>query len=127
MIDDELNGKSILIADDEEYIRRHIAKGLRSRGLTVLEAGTGEEVLSLVVEKPHVIIMDIQMPGMDGFSVARRLKDQPETATIPLILLSARAQDQDIEKGYAMGADKYLTKPVTFTQILGALKEALHD
>ncbi len=126
MTDEGLQGKSVLIADDEEYIRKHIAKGLRSRGLTVLEAGTGDEVLELVNREPDVIIMDVQMPGLDGLTVARRLKEEGQTSAIPLILLSARAQDSDIEQGYAVGADYYLTKPVTFTQILGALKEALN-
>jgi CheY-like chemotaxis protein len=126
VISQELEGKKVLIADDEEYIRIHIAKSLRTRGLNVLEAGTGEEVLDLVKEEPQVIIMDVQMPGLDGLSVARQLKDQEETSSIPLILLSARAQQQDIDRGYAMGADFYLTKPVTFSQILGAVKEALN-
>ena len=126
MTDEGLQGKSVLIADDEEYIRKHIAKGLRSRGLTVLEAGNGDEVLELVMRNPDVIIMDVQMPGLDGLTVARRLKEEGQTSAIPLILLSARAQDSDIEQGYAVGADYYLTKPVTFTQILGALKEALN-
>ena len=126
MNDEGLEGKSVLIADDEEYIRKHIAKGLRSRGLNVLEAGTGDEVLELVARGPQVIIMDVQMPGLDGLTVARRLKEESPTAAIPLILLSARAQDSDIELGYAVGADYYLTKPVTFSQILGALKEALN-
>ncbi|MDC7219577.1 MAG: response regulator [Spirochaetales bacterium] len=126
MVDSDLQGKRVLIADDEEYIRMHIAKGLRSRGLEVFEAGTGEEVLELVQNNPQVIIMDVQMPGLDGYSVAQKLKEKPETASIPLIMLSARAQDRDIEKGYAMGADYYLTKPVTFNQILGSLKEAVN-
>ncbi len=125
--DDELKGKSVLIADDEEYIRRHIAKGLRSRGLTVYEAGSGDEVLDMVSEKPYAIIMDVQMPGQDGLEVARLLKEKEDTASIPLILLSARAQESDIELGYAMGADHYLAKPVTFSQILGALREAIHE
>lgn len=121
-----LTGVRVLIADDEEYIRIHIAKGLRSRGLIVLEAGTGDEVLPLMDGNPQVVIMDVQMPGMNGFEVARRLKKNDATAKIPLILLSARAQQRDIEKGYATGADFYLTKPVTFTQILDTLGEALN-
>jgi len=124
--DEELKGKTVLIADDEDYIRMHIARGLRSRGLTVLEAGSGDEVLQLVAEKPQAIIMDVQMPGRDGLDVARLLKEREDTAAIPLILLSARAQEADIEQGYAVGADNYIAKPVTFSQIVGALKEAIH-
>jgi CheY-like chemotaxis protein len=121
----ELDGKTVLIADDEEYIRIHIAKGLRKLGLNVLEAGTGDEVLELVKKNPHVIIMDIQMPGRDGLEIAGLLKGNKKTSQIPLILLSARAQNEDIEKGYLTGADNYLTKPVTFSQILEALKVAV--
>jgi CheY-like chemotaxis protein len=125
-LENELQGKTVLIADDEEYIRIHIAKGLRSRGLNVLEAGSGDDVLELIKKKPHVIILDIQMPGLNGFEVAGMLKEREDTKHIPLILLSARAQESDIEKGYEMGADYYLTKPITFTQIIDALQEAIN-
>lgn len=121
-----MEGKTVLIADDEDYIRIHLAKGLRSRGLTVLEAGTGDEVLIQVENKPDVIIMDVQMPGRSGIEVASIIKENSHTAHIPLILLSARAQDEDIERGYQVGADFYLTKPVTFTKILDSLRVAIH-
>ena len=126
-LDNEWQGKTVLIADDEEYIRIHIAKGLRSRGFNVLEAGSGNDVLELIKQKPHVIFLDIQMPGLNGFELAGILKEREETRNIPLIFLSARAQESDIEKGYEMGADYYLTKPITFTQILSALQVALHE
>jgi len=119
-------GKTILIADDEDFIRVHIAKKLASKGLTVLEAGAGDEVLELALKKPHAILMDVKMPVIDGFEAARRLKADAETREIPLILLSARAQQEDLEEGFNAGADYYLTKPVTITQILATLEECLN-
>lgn len=122
---DIFQGKKILIADDEDFIRVHIAKKLSTKGLDVLQAGTGEEVLKLADQRPEVILMDVKMPVIDGFEAARRLKANPETAGIPLVLLSARAQREDLEEGYAAGADHYLTKPVTIQQILETIETCL--
>lgn len=117
--------KIVLIADDEEYIRVHIARKLASRGLIVLEAGTGQEVLEMAEKNPHAILMDVKMPVIDGFEAARRLKASEKTRHIPLILLSARAQQQDVEEGYKAGADHYMTKPVTISQIMDILEKCL--
>lgn len=82
-------------------------------------------MLSLAATKPDIILMDVKMPRLDGFEAAKRLKDDPETKDIPLILLSARAQQEDLEEGYQSGADYYLTKPVTISQIMDTLEECL--
>lgn len=118
-------GKKILIADDEDFIRVHIAKKLASKGLEVLQAGAGDEVLELAKQMPHVILMDVKMPVIDGIEAARQLKAQKDTASIPLVLLSARAQQEDLDEGYNAGADYYLTKPVTIQQILETIQRCL--
>lgn len=120
-----LEGKTILIADDEDFIRRHITRRLESYGMKPLEAGEGPAVLELVKQKPDIILLDVKMPGLDGLSVTRLLKKDPSTASIPVILLSARAQKEDISAGLAAGAVAYLTKPVTFSQILDKITEIL--
>jgi two-component system chemotaxis sensor kinase CheA len=118
-----LEGKTILIADDEDFIRRHIARSLTKRGMNVLEAGTGHEVLDQIREKPDIILLDVKMPDMDGFETTVSIRENPEFSDIPLILITARAQDNDRDKGLSLGATDYLLKPITFEQILEKIKE----
>lgn len=122
----EFNGKSIIIADDEEYIRHHLAKKLKSMGLRVYEAGTGVEVLNLADNHPNLIIMDVKMPLLDGLETARRLKNDVSTRSIPLVLLSAMAQKEEIARGMASGADEYVMKPVTFSRLMESIREFIH-
>lgn len=122
----EFNGKSILIADDEEYIRHHLAKKLKNMGLMVYEAGTGMEVLHLADNHPDLIIMDVKMPVLDGLETARRLKNDDSTRRIPLVLLSAMAQKEEVALGMATGADEYVMKPVTFNRLMNSIREFIH-
>ena len=118
-------GRTILIADDEDYIRHHISRRLSLLGLRVLQAGTGEEVLSLVNEKPDLIVMDIRMPVLDGLETLRRLKDDGGTRSIPVVLLSAMAQQGEIALGLSAGADEYVMKPITFDRLLESINRYL--
>ncbi|MEE8114889.1 MAG: response regulator, partial [Nitrososphaerales archaeon] len=77
---------------------------------------------SLEEQKPDLILLDIIMPQMDGLEALTRLKENPETASIPVILLTAKVQHDDVLGGYKMGADYYLTKPFTNTQLLTGIK-----
>jgi len=122
----EFNGKSILIADDEEYVRHHLAKKLKSMGLRVFEAGTGMEVLNLAGEHPDLIIMDVKMPILDGLETARRLKGDNSTRGIPVVLLSAMAQQTEVDRGMATGADEYVMKPITFNRLMDSIRTFIH-
>jgi CheY-like chemotaxis protein len=122
----DFKGKSILIADDEEYVRHHLAKKLKSMGLRVFEAGTGMEVLSLAVEHPDLIIMDVKMPVLDGLETARRLKKDNSTRGIPVVLLSAMAQQAEVDLGMATGADEYVMKPITFNRLMDSIRTFIH-
>ena len=122
----EFNGKSILIADDEEFVRHHLAKKLSSMGLQVLEAGTGREVLELAAQQPNLIIMDVKMPVLDGLETARMLKTENRTQTIPVVLLSAMAKREEVSRGMASGADEYVVKPVTFNRLMKSIREHIH-
>jgi CheY-like chemotaxis protein len=122
----EFNGKSILIADDEEYVRHHLAKKLKSMGLRVFEAGTGMEVLNLAAEHPDLIIMDVKMPVLDGLETARRLKSDHSTRGIPVVLLSAMAQQAEVDRGMATGADEYVMKPITFNRLMDSIRTFIH-
>jgi CheY-like chemotaxis protein len=118
-------GKKIIIADDEEFIRRHLMKRLSSLGLIVLEAATGRQVLELLINTPDLILMDVRMPEIDGYETTRQIKTNLSTSDIPVILLSALSGWDDIEYGFRVGADEFLCKPVTFSVILESISKKL--
>ena len=102
----------ILAADDDPDIRELVAFRLERSGYTVLQAADGEEALALALEhKPDLAVLDVMMPKMDGFEVVRRLRAEEATKRMPIIMLTARAQDSDVEEGFESGADDYLRKP----------------
>ena len=102
----------ILAADDDPDIRELVAFRLERSGYTVLQAADGEEALALALEhKPDLAVLDVMMPKMDGFEVVRRLRAEEPTKRMPIIMLTARAQDSDVEEGFESGADDYLRKP----------------
>ncbi len=102
----------ILAADDDEDILQLVAFRLGRSGYRVLEARDGEQALALAMEhEPDLAVLDVMMPKMDGLEVARRLRAAEATSRMPIIMLTARAQDADVEGGYDAGADDYLRKP----------------
>ena len=122
-----LKGKKIIIADDEAFVRQHITKKLISLGLTVFEAETGREVLELLRSGPDLILMDVKMPEIDGYETTRQIRSDHSTSDIPVILLSALSGSDDIEYGYKVGANDFLTKPVTFAIILETINRQLNS
>ncbi len=116
-----LTGKRIIVADDEEFVRIHMSRRLRTLGLTVVEAATGRQVLQNMSPLPDLILMDVLMPDGNGFETTRIIKSQPLTSGIPIILLSALADDADIQYGLMAGADDFLCKPVPFSDIIKAI------
>lgn len=121
-----LEGKRIIIADDEAFVRRHITKKLSTLGLTVFEAETGRQVLDLLYSRPDLILMDVKMPEIDGYETTKQIKSDDATRGIPIILLSALSENEDIAYGYSMGADDFLTKPTTFASILETIRRRLN-
>lgn len=102
----------IVVADDEADIRRLVAFTLRRRGYVVIEAGAGDEALALIrQEHPDLAVLDVLMPGLTGTEVTEALSQDPVTASIPIILLSALGQVTDVKAGLQSGAQMYLTKP----------------
>lgn len=102
----------ILVADDDPFIRRLVAFTLQKRGYTVLEANDGVAALELArQEKPDLAVLDILMPEMNGLEVTQTLAQDPTTAHIPILILSASAQQAEIEAGLASGATAYIIKP----------------
>jgi len=122
--------KKVLLAEDEEDIRRLAYISLR-RGSEweILLAGDGEECLALArAQQPDLILLDAVMPRLDGFEVCRQLKADPATAYIPVIFLTASAQEYEMQRGLQMGAIGYLTKPFDplqlRQQVLDVLRQA---
>ena len=102
----------ILAADDDEDILELVAFRLERSGYTVLRARDGEEALRIAQEaKPDLAVLDVMMPKLDGFAVTRRLRAEGATSRMPIILLTARAQDADVQAGFDAGADDYIRKP----------------
>lgn len=116
------DGRTVLIADDEEYVRRHLSKRLTRMGLRVLQAGTGDEVLAQINKNPDLIIMDIRMPVLDGLETLEQIRNSESTRRIPVVLLSALAQSGEISPGLSVGADEYLMKPITFERLLESIR-----
>ena len=104
--------RKILVCDDDANIRNIMDFSLEAEGFSVVAAADGPEALQLVLsEHPDLVILDVMMPGSDGLSVCRELKDNPATRHIPVLLLTAKTGKGDREAGLAAGADDYITKP----------------
>jgi CheY-like chemotaxis protein len=104
--------KRVLICDDDPVILRLLEVNLELEGYDVVSAHNGQEALELAqTELPDLIVMDIMMPRLNGYEAAEVLKGNPDTALIPVVFLSAKAQQSDIDRGKAYGVEEYLTKP----------------
>jgi len=102
----------VLVADDDEDILSLVAFRLERSGCHVIKASDGEEALRVAVERvPDLAVLDVMMPKMDGYEVMRRLRANEATSHIPVILLTARAQESDVAAGFEAGADDYVKKP----------------
>jgi two-component system alkaline phosphatase synthesis response regulator PhoP len=122
------NKKTIMVVDDNPDIITIVRTILEGKGYSVLSATSGPELLNMLkTQKPDLIILDIMMPEMDGLEVLSRLKGLTETATIPVILLTAKVQYEDVLGGYKLGADYYITKPFTSTQLVNGINLLLGE
>jgi CheY-like chemotaxis protein len=121
--------KKILIVDDRQEVRELVEVTLRAKDYQILQASTGEKALEIVrVERPDLILMDIMMPGgMDGLEATRILKNNPDTKDCPIIILTAKGQKTDREKGLEAGAEDYFVKPFSPLDLLKKVEEALES
>jgi DNA-binding response OmpR family regulator len=116
----------ILVAEDEQQIGDMVAFKLVGSGHDVVRVEDGEAALAAVVrERPDVIILDVMMPLLDGFSVLARLKADPHLRAIPVIMLTARGQERDILAGLQGGAADYVVKPFSLKELMGRVDVAL--
>jgi DNA-binding response OmpR family regulator len=106
------NEPLVLVADDDDDIRSLVAFRLERSGYRVLVARDGEEALALAVKHtPDLAVIDVMMPKIDGYEVTRRLRKEDATRAMPVILLTSRAQEADVARGFEAGADDYIRKP----------------
>jgi two-component system alkaline phosphatase synthesis response regulator PhoP len=120
--------KKILAVDDEKHIVRLIQVNLERAGYEVITANDGKEALDMVAaEQPDLVVLDVMMPVMDGFETLRNLKANPATREIPVIMLTAKAQDADVFRGWQSGVDCYLTKPFNPMELLSFVKRIFNS
>jgi CheY-like chemotaxis protein len=118
----------VLVVDDQWPMRLLVKVNLESEVVQVLEAENGAEAVELAVrELPDVILLDVMMPGMDGFEVAETLAAHPSTSHIPIVFLSARADYASQARGLSIGAGDYITKPFNPTNLLATIERLLGD
>lgn len=116
---------NILVVDDEEDVVEVVSHFLRQEGYNVETAFDGAEALSKVDGSTHLMVLDVMMPNMDGYEVCKQIRSRVETETIPIIFLSAKVEEEDQVRGLMMGADDYLTKPVSPQVIVAHVKAVL--
>jgi DNA-binding response OmpR family regulator len=114
----------VLVVDDDETIRMLITVNLELEGFEVAHAGDGQACLDAVGRlRPHVIVLDVAMPFLDGLSTVAQLRGSPATSGIKIVMVSARAQQADVRRGLEAGADLYLTKPFDPDVLMRAVRE----
>jgi CheY-like chemotaxis protein len=120
-----MSGKKILIVDDEVNIRLLVSSML-GKDYIVLKAGDGEEAIKITRnQKPDLILMDIMMPKVDGYTACHTIKQDPATKTIPIVMLTALGQELNVKLAKQTGADGYITKPFSPQDLLDAIDRLL--
>ena len=116
----------VLVADDDPDILDLIRFKFEAAGLVVTAVGDGQAALShALAEPPDLVVLDVMMPGLTGLEVCSALRDTPATARVPIILLTARAQEADVTRGLGVGADDYVVKPFSPRELLGRVQAVL--
>ena len=116
----------VLVAEDDEDILALVVFDLEDEGYEVLTARDGQEAVALALERhPDLILLDVAMPGLDGYEVTRRLRADESTRATPVVLLTARAQVKDVIAGFEAGANDYVTKPFRPDELRTRLHAAL--
>ncbi len=118
--------KTVLIIEDEEAIRQVLRHNLAREGYRVLETGDGEKGLKTARAKaPDLILLDLMLPGLDGISVCKVLKADPLTASIPIVMLTAKGDEADVVLGLGVGAEDYVVKPFRLKELLARIQAVL--
>ncbi len=120
--------KKVLIVDDEVFVRVIIKDSLKSREFIILEGNNGQEAIELAIKEiPDLILLDAMMPKMNGFTACEILRSNPITSHIPIVMLTARGEQIDKERGARVGAVKYLTKPFSPRKLADQIIEIIEN
>ena len=120
--------KEILIVDDEPCIVVPIQFLMEQQGYLVMIAERGEDALDLIYKyKPDLVLLDIMLPGIDGYDVCEIIRLNPDYREIKILFLTAKGREVDIAKGLALGADAYITKPFSNDELVASVKELLEN
>jgi DNA-binding response OmpR family regulator len=121
-----MNQRSLLVIEDDNDIIELLRYNLEREGFRILTARSGEVGLDLVrTEFPSLVLLDLGLPGIQGLDVCRKLKQNPQTAPIPVVILTARGEESDIVLGLELGADDYLTKPFKVRELVARVRAVL--
>ncbi|NRA50376.1 MAG: response regulator [Phaeodactylibacter sp.] len=116
----------VLLVDDEPHILVALEYLVKQEGYDVLKASDGESaLLTLQQHNPHIVVLDVMMPGIDGFEVARRIRNTPAHQDTRIIFLTAKGTQQDRFQGYATGGEVYLTKPFDNKELINTINEVV--
>ena len=115
----------ILIVDDEKDIIEFIQYNLEQEGFQVITAYNGKEAIATIKEKPDLIVLDVMMPGLDGYEVCEKIRAKEKYKNIPILFLTAKSSEQDEVHGLDIGADDYIAKPVSIKKLIARIKSNL--
>ena len=119
-------GDRILVVDDDPDILQYVKMNLELEGFETATASNGVDALQVASENPPaLVLLDVMMPGMDGLTTLRHLRNDPPTASVPVVMLTARALAQDRVKGLDLGADDYITKPFAVEELVARVRTVI--
>ena len=121
----EESRKKVLVVDDEQDLCEILKFNLETEGYKVDTAYSAEEALNLELKSYSLLLLDVMMGGMSGFALAKKLKSEPSTASIPIIFLTARDTENDTVTGFNLGADDYISKPFSIREVMVRVKAVL--
>jgi DNA-binding response OmpR family regulator len=123
-LDDQ--GATVLVADDDDDVLALVVRRLERDGYTVITARDGAEALRMAQENaPDLAVLDVMMPHLTGYEVTQKLREDPATQRIPVILLTARVQEADVKRGFLAGADDYIKKPFSPQELRSRVQAVL--
>ena len=123
-----MNNTKILVVDDEPFILRSLTFVLKKEGYDVSAATNGEEAMAMIQKsRPKVMFLDVMMPKKNGYEVCQEVKDDPALQDIYIIMLTAKGQESDRDKGLSLGANEFVTKPFSPIQVVARVNELLGD
>ncbi len=118
--------ETILVVEDDENIQQLVGYNLAKAGFHVIYADNGEQALSLIKrEKPELIVLDLMLPGLNGFEICKLVRKDPKTKSLPIVMLTAKSEENDMAAGLDLGADDYITKPFSPKILISRIKAAL--